>query len=398
VTDAVRVVGVSKRFRLYHDRNQSLKATILRGRRSRFEEFWALRDVDLTIPAGTSFGLVGENGSGKSTLLKCVARIFQPDRGTIRVEGRMSALLELGAGFHPELSGRDNVFLNGSILGMRRDAIERRFDDIVEFSGLDRFIDTPVKNYSSGMYVRLGFAVAINTDPDVLLVDEILAVGDEQFQRRCNERFADLRAAGKTIIVVSHSLNAVRTLCDQVAWLDHGALREVGPAGKVIDHYLDEVHEDRADLGDEGSRWGSGEALLTRLELLGPDGTPTSQVHTGDRVTFRLHYDTSERVDRPVFGLALHTVAGIHVTGPNTREAGVEPPAIEGPGRIDLLVDPLLLLPGTYDLSAAITDRAGLHTYDYRHLALRFDVDPGTPHETFGGVVSLNGRWEVHPS
>jgi ABC-2 type transport system ATP-binding protein len=398
VTDAVRVDGVSKRFRLYHDRNQSLKATLLRGGRARYEDFWALRDIDFAIPEGTSFGLVGENGSGKSTLLKCVARILQPEQGAITVTGRMSALLELGAGFHPELSGRDNVFLNGSILGMRRADIERRFDDIVEFSGLERFIDTPVKNYSSGMYVRLGFAVAINTDPDVLLVDEILAVGDEQFQRRCNERFADLRAAGKTIVVVSHSLNAVRTICDSVAWLDHGELREVGPAGKVIDRYLDEVHVDRTDLGDAGSRWGSGEAQLTALELLGADGAPATQVHTGDAVRFRLHYEAHERIERPVFGLALHTVSGVHVTGPNTREAGVEPEAIDGTGWVDLVVDPLLLLPGTYDLSAAITDRAGLHTFDYRHQAVRFDVEPGVPHETFGGVVSLNGRWQVTPS
>ena len=376
----------------------SLKATLLRGGRARYEDFWALDDVDLSIEPGTTFGLVGENGSGKSTLLKCVARILQPDRGTIEVAGRMSALLELGAGFHPELSGRDNVFLNGSILGMRRRDIERRFDAIVDFSGLERFIDTPVKNYSSGMYVRLGFAVAIHTDPDVLLVDEILAVGDEQFQRRCNERFADLRADGKTIVVVSHSLNAVRSLCDEVAWLEHGHLRAVGPVGKVIDRYLDEVHEDRADLGEDGTRWGSGEARLTHLELLGPGGAPTAQVHTGDAVRFRLHYEAAEPIERPVFGLALHTVSGIHVTGPNTGEAGLEIARIEGRGHVDLAVDPLLLLPGTYDLSAAITDQTGLHTFDYRHLAVRFDVDPGTPHETFGGVVSLNGSWAIGAS
>jgi ABC-type polysaccharide/polyol phosphate transport system ATPase subunit len=222
---AVEVEGVSKRFRLYHDRNQSVKAAVMRGRRAKYEEFWALRDVSLEVPAGTTFGLIGENGSGKSTLLKCMARILRPDEGSLRTHGKVSALLELGAGFHPELSGRDNVFLNGAILGMSHKEIGRRFDDIVGFAGLERFIDTPVKNYSSGMYVRLGFSVAINVDPDVLLVDEVLAVGDEQFQRRCAEKFAELRGKGKTIVVVSHSLGTVQQMCDGAAWLDHGVLR-----------------------------------------------------------------------------------------------------------------------------------------------------------------------------
>ena len=197
---AIVVDGLSKRFRLYHDRNQTLKAAVMRGRRARYEEFWALRDVSLEIAEGATYGFIGTNGSGKSTLLKCLARILVPDEGTVRTRGKVSALLELGAGFHPELSGRENVYLNGSILGLSKRELDHRFDDIVAFAGLERFIDTPVKNYSSGMYVRLGFSVAINVDPDILLVDEVLAVGDEQFQRRCNERFADLRAQGTTIV------------------------------------------------------------------------------------------------------------------------------------------------------------------------------------------------------
>ena len=188
-----------------------LKATVMRGGRARYEEFWALGDVSFEVAEGTTFGLIGHNGSGKSTLLKCLARILEPDQGTIRIDGQMSALLELGAGFHPELSGRENVYLNGSILGLSKRQIDRRFDDIVGFAGLERFIDTPVKNYSSGMYVRLGFSVAINVDPDMLLVDEVLAVGDEEFQRKCLERFAELRDAGKTIVVVTHSLRRCAT-------------------------------------------------------------------------------------------------------------------------------------------------------------------------------------------
>jgi len=206
VTSVITVEEVSKRFRLYHERNQSLKIWMMRGRRATFEEFWALRDVSLEIEEGKTFGLIGENGSGKSTLLKCIAKILRPDSGRISVTGKVSALLELGAGFHPELSGRENIYLNGSILGLGKRDLDRIFDDIVGFAGLERFIDTPVKNYSSGMYIRLGFSVAINVDTDILLIDEILAVGDEQFQRKCNEKFAELKDQGKTVVIVSHAL------------------------------------------------------------------------------------------------------------------------------------------------------------------------------------------------
>src|SRR5664280_8272 len=216
---AVVVDDVSKRFRLYSERNQSLKAALMRHGRARYEEFWAVREVSLEIKQGATYGLVGENGSGKSTLLKCIAKILRPDRGTIRTTGKLAALLELGSGFHPELSGRENVFLNGSILGLSKRELTSRFDEIVGFAGLEQFIDQPVKNYSSGMYVRLGFSVAINVDPDVLLVDEVLAVGDAVFQRRCQEKFSEFRRAGKTVVVVSHAMETVRTMCDEVAWL-----------------------------------------------------------------------------------------------------------------------------------------------------------------------------------
>jgi ABC-type polysaccharide/polyol phosphate transport system ATPase subunit len=249
VTAAVTVDGVSKKYRLYHERNQSLKAAVMRGRRARYEEFWALRDVSLEVEAGESFGLVGDNGSGKSTLLKCMARILSPDEGRVATVGKVSTLLELGAGFHPELSGRDNVYLNGSILGLSKQQISRRFDEIVAFAGLEPFIDTPVKNYSSGMYVRLGFSVAINVDPDILLVDEVLAVGDIDFQRKCVEKFVDLKTQGRTIVLVSHALESVRNLCDRAALLDEGHLRTVGPAPAVIDEYYGVGYGDRSPDG-----------------------------------------------------------------------------------------------------------------------------------------------------
>lgn len=238
---AVEVDGLSKSFRLYHERNQSLKSTIMRGRRSVHEDFWALKDISFEVPTGSTFGLIGSNGSGKSTLLKCLAKIYYPEKGTITSRGRLAALLEVGSGFHPELSGRDNVFLNGSILGMSKKEITRKFDEIVDFSGVEQFIDQPVKNYSSGMYVRLGFAIAINVDPDVLVVDEVLSVGDAEFQEKCRLKFVDFKEAGKTVILVSHSMPTVQDMCDHAAWLNHGELVTAGEATPTISAYLDSL-------------------------------------------------------------------------------------------------------------------------------------------------------------
>ncbi len=394
---AIQIAGVSKRYRKYHERNQSLKATVMRGRRARYEEFWALRDVSFEIDAGTTFGLIGENGSGKSTLLKCMAKILRPDEGKLAVHGKVSALLELGAGFHPELSGRENVFLNGALLGMGKREINSRFDEIVSFAGLESFIDAPVKNYSSGMYVRLGFAVAINVDPAVLLIDEVLAVGDAEFQDRCSEKFGDLRSSGKTIVIVSHALESIRNLCDEAALLEHGELISVGPAGEICDQYLDDVRSNRMDGSQDGLRFGSGEVRIERIELLGADGRPTYDVHTGDAVTFRLHYHASEPIERPVFGLGLTRIDAIHITGPNTKDADMIPEKISGRGIVDLSVDRLLLVPGTYEISAAVYDYYVSHAYDSWRDVYRFDVGHGTPNESFG-VVSLGGTWAITPS
>jgi lipopolysaccharide transport system ATP-binding protein len=238
---AVNVDHVSKKFRLYHERNQSIKSAIMRGRRSVHEDFWALKDVTFNVPTGSTFGLIGSNGSGKSTLLKCLAKIYYPEMGTISYKGRIAALLEVGSGFHPELSGRENVFLNGSILGMSKKEITRKFDEIVDFSGVEQFIDQPVKNYSSGMYVRLGFAIAINVDPDVLVVDEVLSVGDADFQEKCRQKFVDFKVAGKTVVLVSHSMGQVQDMCDHAAWLRHGELVMMGDAKPTIKAYLDSL-------------------------------------------------------------------------------------------------------------------------------------------------------------
>ncbi len=385
---------VSKKFRLFHERNTSLKATILRGRRAVVEDFWALRGVSFGVEAGETFGLIGENGSGKSTMLKCLTRILRPDEGTVRVDGKVSALLELGAGFHPELSGRENVFLNGAILGLSQKELRRRFDEIVDFAGIAQFIDEPVKNYSSGMYVRLGFSVAINVDPDVLFVDEVLAVGDEAFQRKCNEKFAELKRAGKTIVLVSHGLDSVHTMCDRVAWFSHGQIMEIGDPGDVIAAYTGTVQVDRQVDDDGHGRWGSGEGRITHVTFIDADGEPTTKVVSGKPARLRMRYEMQEPIERPVFGYAIHTLEGFAVAGTNTREASCIPHKLDGTGEVIVTFDPLTLLPGTYDLTVDLVDYHVLHTFDHRTSLVRFDVERG-PITASAGVVSLQSRWQI---
>ena len=238
---AVEVRDVSKKFRLYHERNQTIKSAIMRGRTSRHDDFWALRHVSLDIPQGETHGLIGSNGSGKSTLLKCLAKIYWPTEGEIKYRGKLASLLEVGSGFHLELSGRENIYLNGSILGMSKKEIDSKFDEIVDFSGVERFLDQPVKNYSSGMYVRLGFSIAISVDPDILVVDEVLAVGDQDFQQKSYAKFKEFKKQGKTIILVTHSLSIVEDLCDKATWLNLGEIKMTGPTKPTIAAYMKSV-------------------------------------------------------------------------------------------------------------------------------------------------------------
>jgi ABC-2 type transport system ATP-binding protein len=390
----VAAVDVSKKFRLVKERNSSLKATIMRGRRVIASDFWALQNVSFEVHQGEAFALIGENGSGKSTMLKCLTRILRPDHGRVEVNGKISALLELGAGFHPELSGRENVFLNGAILGLSQKELKRRFDEIVDFAGVEPFIDEPVKNYSSGMYVRLGFSVAINVDPDVLLVDEVLAVGDEAFQRKCNEKFAEMRHNGKTIVLVSHGLSAVQNLCDRAAWFSHGHVMQVGAPREVIEAYTETVAVDRSVDADGRQRWGSGEGGVARAELLSASGQHPTRLHSGGSAILRLHYEMQEPIERPVFGLMFTTIDGFCVSAPTSRDVGCVPEKLAGSGYVDVAFDPVRLLPGTYDLSVSLTDYSCLHTYDHRSNLLRFDVERGPLRET-QGVASLGGVWRI---
>lgn len=390
---AITVDHLSKRFRLFHERHQSLKQSLLNRRRATFEEFWALRDVSFQVGKGETFGIVGHNGSGKSTMLKCLTSILKPDKGSVHVEGSISALLELGAGFHPELSGRENVFLNAAILGVPRRQIQARFDEIVEFSGLQQFIDTPVKNYSSGMFVRLGFAVAVNVDPDVLIIDEVLAVGDSEFQAKCNDKIAEFRDRGKTIVLVTHSMSDVVKICQRAAWLDHGVLRMVGDPYDIVDGYTGAARSSRRVEGQAGTRWGSGEAIVESAELLDADGCPATVCVTGQPYTIRLHLNAAAPVDNPDLTVEITDLNGVLVTAVSSVARGFRIPSINGPTVVDFSIDSLPLLDGTYELSVMMLDESRQRELDIRRKCLRFDVNHGASRDQ--GLMTITGSWSA---
>jgi ABC-2 type transport system ATP-binding protein len=393
MSDAVTIEGLWKSYRLYHEKNQYLKATILRGRRARYEEFWALRDLELSVPTGSTFGVIGSNGSGKSTLLKCLANILVPDRGSVKVRGRLSALLELGAGFHPELSGRENVFLNGAILGMSKRELQARLDAIIAFAGLEEFIDSPVKNYSSGMFVRLGFAVAANVDPEVLLIDEVLSVGDESFQRRSAEKIEEFRREGRTIIFVSHGLTQVQQLCEDVAWIDKGELRRVGPASEVIAEYQGDSHSAIQVEGELGSRWGSGEAQIVSVKIAGPDPARPQLLNSLEPVSIDVDLTAHTPLQDVVVGLRIDTLNGTPVWGSNTRAGSTTIGLIDGPASVSVTMPSLPLLEGVYDLSVSVTDHTGVHPYDHWDRRVRFEVRQYRTHDV--GIVHVPAAWSV---
>ncbi len=390
---AVVVEDVWKSFRLYHERNQYLKAAVLRGRRARYEEFWALKGIEFEVPVGSTFGVIGSNGSGKSTLLKCLTGILYPEKGRVTIEGRVSALLELGAGFHPELSGRENVYLNGAILGLTKKEINARFDDIVEFSGLPDFIDTPVKNYSSGMFVRLGFAVAAHVEPDVLLIDEVLSVGDESFQRRCAQKIEQFRRDGRTIVFVSHGLSQVEQLCETVAWIDKGDLKMVGPAGEVISAYSGQSHNAVRVEGELGARWGSGEAEITSVKLLGADGQPLDVLTTHDPLTIAIDFRTFRPLQDIVVNMRIDTMNGHAVWGTSTRRCSKAIGLVDGEARAVMTMPHFPILEGTYELTLAVTDHTEMHPFDHWEKRIRFEVRQYT--STDVGLVHIPVQWEI---
>jgi len=370
------------------------------------EAFWAVRDVSFAVEEGQSIGLVGHNGAGKSTILKLMTRVLEPTSGRVSTQGRIAALLELGSGFHPELSGRENVFLYGSLMGFSRKEMIRKLPEIIEFSEIGPFLDTEVKHYSSGMYTRLAFAVATAVDPDILITDEVLAVGDEAFQRKCIDRIYGFRRAGKTIVFVSHALDVVRSLCDVAVWLDHGEMKAYGPASEVVDAYLAAVNErereefeQQRDKVDEewGQRMrrGTREVEITRVQLLDRYGNERITFRTHDPLTIRIHYVAHQRIERPVFGVGINHDSGPWLTGPNTGFDKYHIPFIEGEGSIDYHIPRLPLLGGRYLVSASATDSTQLHEFDVHDRMYPLIVHSEGLTQRYG-MFFIEGTWSWH--
>ena len=393
-SNAITVEGLGKKFRLMQDRNWTLKATLLAGHRTRYEEFWALRDVSFEIPTGETFGIVGGNGSGKSTLLKVLAGILRADEGSAVARGRLSALLELGAGFHPELTGRENVYLNGSILGFTSREIRNLFDDIVEFAELEQFIDEPVRNYSSGMYMRLGFSVAIHVEPEIRLVDEILAVGDLTFQKRCLDRFARLRDEGRTIVVVSHDLDMIGRLCDSSVWINKGELAAVGSSSSVLEDFISHDENSGVNVSDQSHHLRlKPDDLVKSLELVDVNGHSMSSTASGQPDLIRVRYD-ADRAGEPItVALGLYRADGTHVSSINSgaaTSAGNDVGIIE----VDYEMSSLPVQPGTYEVSVALHSRDMTKVFERHTHLFRFEVDPvAGSHQT--GLVALGGSWSA---
>ncbi len=405
---AIVVEGVSKCFRLTTDRPLSLKEawTGLRSgsggrlRRVRSEPFWALRDVSLEVPRGAMYGLVGRNGSGKSSLLRIMAGIYRPTEGRVQVRGRTSALLELGAGFHPALSGRENIYLNASMLGVPKSQIDERVEQIVEFAGLEAFIDSPVKIYSSGMYVRLGFAVAVHVDPEILIVDEVVAVGDEEFQLRCFGHLESLRAQGVTIVLVSHDLGMLRANCDQMAWLNRGLVSAVGEPQDVINAYLDTVDTEGAASVGHRPRPGADEAAtplrITDLEFFDEAGRRPKSFASGDPLIVRIHYLASRPVDDPVFSLGFYDHNNLHLAGPRSHVGGFRPGRVQGEGWVEFRLRRIPFRTGAFHVNAAVQDSEASFLYDRRAREFWLQIS-GEPDPRANGLLNLDGDWRSQP-
>ncbi|MGH2662230.1 MAG: ABC transporter ATP-binding protein [Actinomycetota bacterium] len=367
---AISVNDVSKRFRLYHERPTSLKERLLRFRRVKAEDFWALRDVGLEVPPGQTWGLVGANGSGKTTLLKIVGGILRPTEGQVVTRGRIAALLELGAGFHPELTGRENVYLNASILGLSKRETDRHFDAIVAFAELEDFIDNQVKHYSSGMFVRLGFAVAVHVDPGILLIDEVLAVGDEAFQRKCLDRVGELQRQGRTIVFVTHAMQLVHQICDRAVLLDGGRVRKSGDVDGVIKEFRAVMMRGQG-LEVEGA---TKEVEITGVELLDAKGRPSAMVAPGESLAVQVELRANRPVDAPVVVFGVHNARDEWVYTTDTDRLDVDLGRVDGKVRVTFELRAIPLMEGQYFATVGVRDREETVTYDWHSQRYPFDI------------------------
>ncbi|OMC77646.1 hypothetical protein BK125_14055 [Paenibacillus odorifer] len=406
---AIRVSDVSKKFKIFEDKPATLKDRIIYRSKGVFQEKWVLRDISFDVPKGKMIGLIGRNGSGKSTLLKILTRILQPDTGKVEIVGRVSSLLELGAGFHMDFTGRENIYMNASIFGLSRKEIDGKIDEIIRFAELGPFIENPVRTYSSGMYMRLAFSIAVHVDPDILLIDEILAVGDNAFQKKCISRIESFKSQGKTIVFVSHDNGVMERLCDELYWIHESRLVEHGEPRKVVRNYMDflneseekrltaeseivaapEKHVETLEVVEQGERWGNKLAEITNVKMVDDAGEEKHFFEKGKSATILISYEAAKlKIDKPVFGIGVYKMDGYCCYGTNTHIDG-EKMNLDDSGVIEVSIEHLNLVAGEYYLDVACHHENGT-PYDYITRALTFNVKS---YEEEIGVAYLPHQW-----
>lgn len=414
---AIDVNNITKSFKVFLDKGSQLKERLLFRKRSRYEERKVLRGISFQVKKGEAVGLIGHNGCGKSTTLKLLTKIMYPDTGTITMNGRVSSLIELGAGFHPDMSGRENIYTNASIFGLTKKEIDARLDDIVSFSELEEFIDNPVRTYSSGMYMRLAFSVAINVDADILLIDEILAVGDANFQAKCFNKLKEIKAHGTTIVIVSHSLGQIEQICDRSIWIHEGLIRAEGPPKEIDLEYLDfmgqklqestrkELEEKQKEEGsaepaeeetqeetpEEKKRWGSGAARIKKIRAYASDGAEQRIFRTGESIRFKLDYSVREKVPDAVFGIGIFNRDGVQCYGTNTRIDKLPEFSLEKNGTAEIFLEKADLLPGEYLLDFAIETGDGIPV-DYYREAYKIEMISNIGDV---GISRIEHKWNI---
>ena len=397
-------IGLESQDTMLRERLTNLLTLSFLRNRQKTETLWALRDVSFSVGQGEVVGIIGRNGAGKSTLLKILSRITYPTSGRVEVNGRVASLLEVGTGFHDELTGRENIYLNGSILGMTKKDVDRKLERIVEFSGVSRFLETPIKRYSSGMRLRLGFAVAAHLDPDILIVDEVLAVGDAAFQKKCLAAMEELRGGGRTVLFVSHNLAAVENLCTRCVWIENGQVRMDGDSRSVLSAYLGETAGSECaslDLEDATNRHGNGEIRFRGFEFLTPEGEVQKVIRAGDPVVMRFHYRAQKPVVSPSFGIQVFTQMGTMVTETSTWANGIEIPLLNaGDGYLDLKIHCLNLLPGRYNVSLWTTGvNRVVHDAIEHSVVLEVEVaniyGSGKVIDSRSGILYWPQKWDV---
>lgn len=394
--DAIVITDVSKKFKVYLDKGQSFKERLLFRKRNKFENRVVLDGVSFKVKKGEAIGLIGHNGCGKSTMLKLMTRILYPDSGKIELKGRVSSLIELGAGFHPDMSGRENIYTNASIFGLTKKEIDERLNDIISFSELEKFIDNPVRTYSSGMYMRLAFSVAINVNADILLIDEILAVGDSNFQAKCFARLQEIKAQGATIVIVSHAMNQIEQICDRSVWIHEGKIRAEGAPRDVHPMYREymgsRISSGSASRGDGGNRWGNMDAEISDVRLMNRDGEEVKSFQTGSYMKIHVDFTMNKPVEKVVYGMAFYNINGTHCYGTNTLIDELDEMSLSEDGSFEFEVESLDLLPGEYILDLSIETNTALPV-DYYKDAARFVM-----YSPIGdvGCSRVNHSWNIN--